>query len=127
MRTHSRDGMCLYGPSGARKYLNAAERQRFAEAARRADPLTYLFCLTLLWSGGRVSEILALTPVAIDTESGVVSIETLKRRKRGIVRQVPLPPRLLDRLEQTFRLRQRQHDPACASRRLWSWSRTTGW
>jgi integrase len=40
---------------------------------------------------GRISEVLALTPAAIDIESGVANIETLKRRKRGIVRQVPLP------------------------------------
>jgi integrase len=50
--------------------------------------------------GGRTSELLALTPGAIDLDSGVTSIETLKRRKRGIVRQVPLPPDLLDQLEQ---------------------------
>ena len=34
-------------------------------------------------------EILALTPAAIDIDSGVVNIATLKRRKRGMVRQVP--------------------------------------
>jgi len=40
---------------------------------------------------GRISEVLALTPSAIDIESGVANIHTLKRRKRGIVRQVPCP------------------------------------
>jgi integrase len=54
-----------------------------------------LFCLKLRWSGARISELLAITPSAIDFESGVASIETLKRRKRGIVRQVTLPPDLL--------------------------------
>jgi integrase/recombinase XerD len=127
MRTHARDGMSLYGPSGSRKYLNAAERRRFAEAARRADQLTCLFCLTLLWSGGRISEVLALTPAAIDIESGVANIETLKRRKRGIVRQVPLPPWTLRQLDRTFCLRPRQRDRCLAVRRLWSWSRTTAW
>jgi integrase len=127
MRTHARDGMSLYGPSGSRKYLNAAERRRFAEAAHRAEPRTRLFCLTLLWSGGRISEVLALTPAAIDIESGVANIETLKRRRRGLVRQVPLPPRVLGQLDRAFRVRRRQRDPQLACRRLWNWSRTTAW
>jgi integrase len=85
MRPHAGAGMSLYGPTGGRKYLNAAERRRFINAANRADPETRLFCLVLGWSGGRISEVLALTAAAIDIESGVASIETLKRRKRGIV------------------------------------------
>ena len=35
--------------------------------------------------GARISEAFALTPASIDIESGVASIQTLKRRKRGIV------------------------------------------
>ena len=84
-------GMSLHGSTGGRKYLNAAERRRFMKAAAGAEPNTRLFCLVLGWSGARISEVLALTPAAIDIESGVASIETLKRRKRGIVRQVPFP------------------------------------
>lgn len=127
MRTHARDGMSLYGPSGSRKYLNAAERRRFAEAACRAEPKTRLFCLTLLWSGGRISEILALTPAAIDIESGVANTETLKRRKRGIVRQVPLPLHIMSQLDRAFHLHRLQRHPALSRRRLWRWSRTTAW
>ena len=74
MRAHPRAGMSLYASTGARKYLNAAERRRFIEAAQRASPEVRLFCLMLLWSGGRISEVLALTPAAIDFESGVASI-----------------------------------------------------
>jgi integrase/recombinase XerD len=117
----------LYGPGGERKYLNAAERRRFIRAARRAPPEVQLFCLVLNWSGGRISEVLALTPAAIDIESGVASLHTLKRRKRGIVRQVPLPRELLEALDRTFKLRRRQRDHDLAAERLWSWSRTTAW
>jgi integrase len=119
--------MNLYGSAGGRKYLNAAERQRFIESAQRAPPMVRLFCLVLRWSGGRISEVLALTPAAIDIESGTASIETLKRRKRGFVRQVPLPRALLSQLNQVFRLRFRQRDPDLAGARLWTWSRTTAW
>jgi integrase len=79
------------------------------------------------WSGGRISEILALTPAAIDIESGVANIETLKRRKRGIVRQVPLPRDTLCDLNRFFKLRLMQRDPELANERLWRWSRTTAW
>ena len=112
MRTHACDGMSLYGSSGSRKYLNAAERRRFLESAQELPPDERLFCLMLAWSGARISEVLALTPAAIDIESGVANIETLKRRRRGIVRQVPLPPNVLDQLARVFRLHRRQRDPA---------------
>ena len=120
-------GMSLYGSTGARKYLNAAERRRFAKAARRVPLETQLFCLVLSLSGGRISEILALTAAAIDIDSAVANIVTLKRRKRGIVRQVPLPRSVIGELDRAFHLRQRQRDPDSASRRIWSWSRTTAW
>src|ERR1700721_1940941 len=117
MRDHAHAGMSLYGSTGGRKYLNAAERRRFIRAARRADPKTRLFCLVLGWSGGRISEVLALTPAAIDIESGVANIETLKRRKRGIVRQVPLPRDILRELNHTFRLLRMQRNPELAVER----------
>jgi integrase len=127
MRQRAQAGMSLYGATGERKYVNAAERRLFAKAARRAPPDVRLFCLVLSWSGGRISEVMSLTPAAIDIESGVVSIHTLKRRKRGIVRQVPLPRDVLDELNRVFRLRRRQRDPDLAGTRLWNWSRTTAW
>src|SRR5580658_5096283 len=111
MREQLHDGLSLFGQSGSRKYLNAAERRRFIEAARDAPPNIRLFCLTLGWSGARISEVLALTPASIDIESGVASIETLKRRRRGIVRQVPLPADLLDELDSVFKLRDAQRGP----------------
>jgi integrase len=83
--------------------------------------------MTLARSGGRISETLALTPSAIDLDSRVARFETLKRRKRGIVREVPLPSSLLRELEREFATRANQRHPALARRRLWHWSRVTGW
>ena len=127
MREQPYGGGSLFNQSASRKYLNASERRRFLESAQRLPPVERLFCLTLAWTGGRISEILALTPAAIDIEGGVANIATLKRRKRGVVRQVPLPGGLLRELNRVFRLRRRQRDPVQASRPMWSWSRTTGW
>ncbi len=127
MRERPLDSQSLFGPFGNRKYLNAAERQRSVNAARLPPLSIRLFCLTLRWSGARISEVLALTPAAIDIDSGVACIETLKRRRRGVIRQVPLPPDLLRGLTRAFKLRIAQWDPQLSTRRLWAWSRTTAW
>jgi integrase/recombinase XerD len=80
MREQPYGGGSLFVQSGDRKYLNAAERRRFLESAQRLPPSERMFCLTLAWSGARISEILALTAAAIDIETGVANIRTLKRR-----------------------------------------------
>ena len=120
-------GTTLYGPAGTRKYLTAAERQRFLAALSKLPANVRLFCLVLMWSGGRISEALALTPEAIDLEVGVVRLETLKRRQRGILRQVPLPPAVLHELKQVFGLCVGQGRSAHGNQRLWPWSRATAW
>ncbi len=117
----------LHSPAGGRKYLNAAERGRFAAALAMLPPKPKVFCLVLLWSGCRISEALSISASSIDLESGVVSFETLKRRIRGVVRQVPLPPWALNELDAIFDVRARQRDAKLADQKLWSWSRTTAW
>jgi integrase len=127
MRENTYSGINLYQPTGGRKYLNAAERRRFTRAARRAPLEVQLFCIVLSLSGGRLSEVLALTPAALDIDSGVANITTLKRRRRGLVRQVPLPRQVLGELNAAFHLRRQQRHPTSACRRIWRWSRTTAW
>lgn len=121
------EALSLFGAHGARKYVNAAERWRFLESARALPAEPRLFCLTLAFSGARISEALALTPTAIDIEGGAVNLATLKRRRPGVVRQVPLPPSLLDELDRSFNLRKAQLDPDSAHRRLWRFSRATAY
>jgi integrase len=117
----------LFAQSSGRKYLNASERRQFLQIVQSLAPEERVFCLTLAWSGARISEALALTPAAIDLETGVANISTLKRRKRDIVRQVPLPDDVLRELDLVFHLRRRQADAELALIRLWTWSRTTAW
>lgn len=119
--------MNLYARNGGRKYLNAAERQRFLRATMAAPSRIRLFCEVLFWSGSRISEALALTANAIDLDDCVVTLETLKRRKAGIVRQVPLPAGLARQLGREFHLRARQRNSVLADERLWPWSRATAW
>jgi integrase len=127
MRRPPSVGMSLHGSTGARKYLNVAERQRFRRAVRQMSPEVRVFCLTLMWSGGRISETLAITPAAIDLDSGVAVLQTLKRRRAGVIREVPLPHSLLRDLDRIYEIRAKQNNSTFASRRLWPWSRTTAW
>jgi hypothetical protein len=52
MRAHADARMSLYGPTGGRKYLNAAERRRFMRAANRAGPETRLKMMSPLRQDG---------------------------------------------------------------------------
>jgi integrase/recombinase XerD len=127
MHVHSQGDGSLFGPSGNRKYLNASELRRFVKSARRSPPKIRIFCLLLRWTGARISEVLAVVPASIDMESCVVSLVTLKRRKRGIVRQIPLPSWVIDELNSVFGLREAQRNPNLATKRLWRWDRSTAW
>ncbi len=127
MDEYQRSGMSLHRVERGRKYLNLDERRRFRIAAGAAPDDIRLFCLTLMWSGSRISETLALTPAAIDLDDGVAIFETLKRRRRGVIRQVPLPQDLLRDLDSIFGIRKAQCDPSKSARRLWRWSRATAW
>jgi integrase/recombinase XerD len=116
----------LYAPGGGRKYLNLAERDRALAEMARLPRSQALFALTLAWTGARVSEVLALTPSSFQIESGIVAIETLKRR--GLyVRELRLPPELMTGLNRHFKLAALQHDECNAGRRLWPWHRVTAW
>jgi hypothetical protein len=119
--------MTLHTVAGARKYLNVAERKRFAAAAKTLPPEARVFCLLLMWSGCRISEGLKVTPSAIDLEAGTVAFVTLKRRKTSVVRQVPVPAALIEELTKVFNLRERERDADLCGVRLWRWSRSTAW
>jgi integrase/recombinase XerD len=121
--------MHLYDNRGQRKYLTPAEQKEFlkaAEDARRAEVRT--FCATLVYTGCRISEALALTADRVDFGDGVLVFESLKKRRRGVYRAVPVPPVFLDSLDLVHDLKsaRRQADRGFGVY-LWSWSRATAW
>ena len=126
----SPDATSLYAASrfaaAERKYLNHEERQRVLTATDHLAMRPALFALTLAWSGARISEVLALTPCSFQIERSLIAIVTLKRR-RWCVREVPIPPALMQMLALEFALVDVQRDQAVAGGRLWSMSRTTAW
>ncbi len=121
-------GMQLHTADGARKYLTAGERDAFLRAAERADRDTRTLCMTLAYAGCRLSEALALTADRVDLAAGTLAFESLKKRKRGIYRAVPVPPTLLDALDLVHGIRERlARRGRGRGERLWPWSRMTGW
>lgn len=123
MRHSAAGAVSLYTQTGQRKYLNAAERLRFIAAAKACPrPEVGALCLTIAYTGCRISEALALTPASIDAESGFVAIRSLKKRKKTIVvREIPVPTDLLNIL--TADIFRREY----SIERLWNLSRSRAW
>ncbi len=121
-------GMQLHTPEGTRKYLTAAERDGFLRAAEQADRTVRTLCMALAYSGCRLSEALALTADRVDLGAGTVVFESLKKRRDGIYRAVPVPPALLEALVMAHGVRELQGKRGRGRGvRLWPWSRMTGW
>lgn len=117
----------LYDNRGRRKYLVPKERWAFVRAALAIGGEIGTFCVVLAFTGARISEVLALTPERLDDGNGAINFETLKRRKRGVIRAVPVPRGLFALLDTVHHYRDAQRDPSRAGKRLWRWSRTTAW
>ncbi len=120
--------MHLHTVDGARKYLTAGERDAFLRAAERADRSVRTLCMTLAYAGCRLSEALALTADRVDLTAGVLVFESLKKRRIGVFRAVPVPPALLEALDLVHGVRELQARRSKGRGiRLWPWSRMTGW
>lgn len=119
-------GMQLYDAEGSRLYLTEEERRAFVAAAAKAPRDVRTFCCVLQATGCRISEALALTPQQIDLSSRLIVFESLKKRKRGVFRAVPIPPELLDMLDMVHGIREAQRRGATKTL-LWPWGRMTAW
>jgi len=121
-------GMQLHTATGARKYLTAGERRVFLRQAELAERPVRTLCMTLAYAGCRLSEALALTADRVDLAAGVLVFESLKKRRTGIYRTVPVPPALLETLDMVHGIREAQSRRGKGRREwLWPWSRMTGW
>ncbi len=126
----------LFDAQGHRKYLTPSERKRFEEAALAADGVTGTFALMLLHTGCRITEAMNLRLRHIDYEAQAVIFETLKQRKDGVFRQVPLPDHFLNMLNQVHDLKKRQERDREKNQFIWTgtwrgkpkqWSRKTAY
>lgn len=115
--------MSLYSGTGERLYLNAAERGRFEKASRGQTRETMTFALVMLYTGCRISEALSLKVRNIDLENLSIGIESLKKRKKGVFRSIPIPERLSEALDFVHGIRESKS----GNRNLWEFSRMTAW
>lgn len=88
--------MRLYDEKSQRLYINADERQRFLTIANNRPPDIRAFCLTLFYTGCRLSEARELGFSAIQPKARLVSIRSLKKRNQHHIREVPVPQELID-------------------------------
>jgi integrase/recombinase XerD len=111
----------LFDRKGNRKYLNGPERKAYLQAVKdEPDVVWRAFYLTMFYTGCRVSEGLNVTAERIDLAGKAVVFETLKRRKRGHFRSVPIPDSLTALFQQVV---SGLEPPA----RVWAFSRTTAY
>jgi integrase/recombinase XerD len=115
-------GMQLHTADGTRKYLTAGERDAFLRKADLADRPVRTLCMTLAYAGCRLSEALALTAARVDLAAGVLVFESLKKRRTGVFRSVPVPPTMVHGIRELHARRAKGRGV-----RLWPWSRMTGW
>ncbi len=118
---HAARGDGVFDRQGSRKYLNSAERRAYLQAIKSEPDLARkAFCLTLFYTGCRISEALNLTAERIDLAGKAIVFETLKRRRRGYFRAVPIPGSLAALLTQ-------MRGTMSHSGRVWDFSRATGY
>lgn len=108
----------LFDQRGNRKYLIARERLAFVYAALKECDAISTFCLTMAFTGARISEVLALTTSRVDAADETIIFETLKQRRKQVFRAVPVPRGLVPLLTMYGIGREG---------RLWPWGRTNGW
>lgn len=108
-----------YDSEGRRKYLTLAEGKRFRRCVRRLPQEQACFCLTLYFTGMRISEALALTAQDVDFSTSVLRVRSLKKRAKKEFRRIPIPDSLLSALRKIV-------DPQPEGP-LWTFSRSTAW
>jgi integrase/recombinase XerD len=118
----------LRNSDGEKKYLTPEEREKYLIQAAKQPRQVSTFCLALAHTGCRISEALELTVNRIDMDRNRIVFETLKKRRKGDFREVPVPPRFIEDLDKVHGIREMQAKKGRGKRdRLWQWSRTTGW
>lgn len=123
------DTIHLYDRQGNRLYLTSKERDDFLYTASLQERPVRTFCSILYYTGCRISEALQVIPRRVDFSDQVIVFESLKRRRKGLYRAVPIPESLLDTLDMVHGLReiQKRGKKKDLEWPLWPWSRSTAY
>ena len=116
----------LMSISNQRKYVIPEECKKFATFARMEERDTRSFCLMLKETGMRMSEALNLRVRHIDLSSRNIVVETLKKKRKGIFRQIPLSDSFLEELNLVHNLRCKQRTIKGQNEKMWGFTRRTG-
>jgi integrase/recombinase XerD len=120
--------MQLYDIHGHRKYVTPAEGRVFLRTLSSFPPEIRTFGGMLAHTGCRISEALNLTADRVDMSDGVVVIESLKKRRKGVFRAIPVPPVFLELLETVHHTTAAQaSEDRGKGTHLWPISRPTAW
>jgi len=126
---HMKNPNSLYNLNGQRLYLTQDERAAFLKAAKSLPTHERTLCTVLHDTGCRISEALNLSIEHVDLSGQRIIFETLKKRRRGVFRGVPVSGDTLDLLDIVHAVKLAgtgKHYPAPQSP-LWTFSRTTAW
>ena len=116
----------LITSTGKRKYLTQEERERFLAAAAKLDRgEVRTLCMTLAYTGCRISEALECDAARVDFSGKAITFRTLKQRGKDRYRAVPIPDVLLSALDDVHSIRRAQKRKQRGEGvTLWSWGRT---
>jgi integrase len=112
----------MYDRRGQRKYLTNSETVSFLSVAKNESIEVYSFCWFLAVTGCRISEALSIGPDNIDFSSGHVIIRCLKKRQNDVFRAIPLPLKMLDRIQEWM-----TKGKLGSHGLFWPWSRMTAY
>ena len=119
----------LFDQYGDRLYINPDERRKYASVLGELDKFERMFCLMLHHTGCRLQEALNITLGQVDISERCVIIETLKRRRKGHFRQIPLPNDYINELDLVYDLKKlqsnRTKNKKALQQRVWTFSKST--
>ncbi len=115
--------MRIFDGEGNRLYCTQEEVALFLKKAKERDSKLRTFAETLVYTGCRISEGLALTPKNVDRDSCQITFNSLKKRRGDLYRTVPVPENYMDTLIVANKIVERQKVKKKAESRIWTWSR----
>lgn len=118
--------MRLYDVTGSRLYLTPSEIDKFLIFARDSNGPIRSFAETLVFTGCRISEALNIRVKDIKRKELQITINSLKKRRGDLYRDLPVPDFYMNTLEMAHDIVKRQRIESQANTKLWDWSRQYG-
>lgn len=109
---------------GNKKYIDKREKNMFLDMASKMENDRKILCIILAETGCRISEALNLRAKDIDISSKYIRFDTLKKRRNGICRSVPVSPSVIRKIDRIFGISKGRISP---DDRLWPIGRMTAY